>query len=758
MATVFSDEDRAILQDFITESREAIEKTESVLLELEEKIESLHEIEPAVIDKIFRTFHSIKGSAEFIGLKTTSRVTHHAETLLDKIRKGKTQINKDHIEIYLNLCDFFYNLLESVSENFSEEGFEERAENLVERINSFISGAPAAAPEKPETDESMVIKPEMDDYEPAMTAADLEALVTPEMIQGFVVEAREMLDSVEQDLLALEKEPVDNPQSQNAFRTIHSLKGNAGLLGYTDIASICHHAESFLDHVRNGSTAANSDQFTFILKVFDFVSKAIEEIAEGKAGKIPGKMGLIDLMKDLLGVQLPAETAEPEPEKETAPEPEPDEKVTETKPVVEIPKLNQDREVMPEPVAKAEVKSAGGNGKKEINEVIRVDIKKLNHLMDLVGEIVIAESMVAQHPDIISRDMPDFEKSILHLQKNIRELQELSTSMRMIPLSGLFAKMRRLVRDIASKSKKKVELVIFGGETEVDRSVLEHISDPLVHIIRNSVDHGIEAPEDRSKKGKNPVGQIVLEAKQVGGEIWIIIRDDGAGLNRDRIVSKALEKGLLTEAELETVSDQKVWSLIFAPGFSTAAKVTSISGRGVGMDVVQKNLDKIRGRCDVQSTGPQGTTLVLRIPLTTAIVDGMLMRIANSIYAVPTLDIKESLQIRSGDITTLTDGQEVVKIRNKLVPIVRLEELHDLGVYEKREIDEGIVVVVGTGEETICIFADELIGQRQLVIKPLPDYLGNIEGVSGCAILGDGNISLILDITNLIKLANSLTV
>jgi len=374
--------------------------------------------------------------------------------------------------------------------------------------------------------------------------------------------------------------------------------------------------------------------------------------------------------------------------------------------------------------------------------------------MNLVGEIVIAESMVAQHPALAGQELEGLDKALGYLQKNVRELQELATSMRMVPLTGVFRKMVRLVRDLSKKSHKEAELSLAGGETEVDRSVIEHISDPLVHVIRNSMDHGLEPPEERRAVGKPETGQLSLEAKRVGGEIWIEVKDDGRGLNRDKILAKAKERGLI-DGDGADLSDEKVWNLIFAPGFSTADKVTDISGRGVGMDVVVKNIEKIRGRVEIRSVEGQGTTLIMRIPLTTAIIDGMLMKIGHAIYAIPTLDIKESLQVQKEQIVDLIDGQEIVKIRDRLVPVLRLMEVHRLqGEY--KELDEGILVVAENGEDLVGFFVDELIGQHQLVIKPLPEYVGDVEGVSGCAILGNGEICMILDTATLIKMAETI--
>ncbi|MEJ2635087.1 MAG: chemotaxis protein CheA [Calditrichia bacterium] len=768
-------EDREIFNDFIAESKESIEEIEPLLIEMEDNFFELDTVDTGLINKIFRVFHSIKGSASFIGLNLTSSVTHQAETLLDLIRKEKISLTKEHVDVFLELCDFFINLLDHIKENFSEAGFEEKAEDFVEQLKELIardSGESANEKKKKPKSKKKTSAPKSTvpekEENPVQSAdqSELENLITPEMIKQFVQDSRELLEGLEQDLLSLEKEPANPDLIESAFRGLHSLKGNAGFFGCLDISQICHRAESFLDEVRNGRIQAESEQFSILLQILDFLSTAVNNLNKGGSPKIAGKAGVMDLMTDFLVIgdageqddvslaETEAETPAQEesiadnipPETEQGPQTVPDK-------IINRPTAAESRARETAAPGSLSRSNSGGSKSNGTNEVIRVDVYKLNTLMDLVGEIVIAESMVSQHPDIVGRDMPDFEKSVMHLQKNIRELQELATSMRMIPLSGLFRKMIRLVRDLSNKSKKKVELEIKGGETEVDRSVIEHISDPLVHIIRNSVDHGIEPSDKRKNSGKPEVGKITLEATQVGGEIWISIRDDGQGLNRERILAKAIERGLIS-GNGDDLSDQNVWNLIFAPGFSTAEKITDISGRGVGMDVVQKNIEKIRGKIEVKSEDGQGTTILLRIPLTTAIIDGMLVRVHNSLYAIPMLDIKESLQVFSKSLVRMVDGQEVVKIREKLFPVVRIHELHELHC-EKKDLTEGILILVENGGKSLCLFADELIEQKQLVIKPMPEFIGELEGVSGCAILGNGDISLILDISNLIKIAES---
>ena len=777
-----SHEDKEILFEFITESNESLGGSELILLALEDEIANSAQVDPANIDKIFRTFHSIKGSAGFIGLKELSRLTHHAETLLDNIRKGKLALAKPHIDIFLEVCDVLQMMMEHLQNNLTEAGMDLDLDELIERMEALTNGdLPAEEageePEAPPAKSAPAPQPAPAPVSAASAASPGDELINQEMVNQYITEATEMLDSLEQDLLALEKDPGSQELIENAFRLLHSLKGNSGFFNYQDIQAICHTAESFLDNVRNGQVVANSKQISLILQVLDFIRQAVESLAKGKAPLIPGKAGLIDLMKDMFGIEEPEEeedeepepAAKPAPPKAAAkPEPEPEPELTFAEPEPEI------EEEIPQPVMEKPAPRAASapladlpaipeiekrlpqarksQDSKNTNEVIRVDVSKLNQLMDLVGEIVIAESMVSQNPDLEGMELGNFEKSIGILQKNVRDLQELATAMRMIPLSGLFGKMRRLVRDISGKNHKQVDFEVLGGETEVDRTVIENISDPLVHILRNSLDHGIEKPDERTAKGKSATGKVLLEAKRVGGEIWIVIDDDGAGLNREKILKKALEKGLVQENE--ELNDSQVYNLIFTPGFSTAAQVTSISGRGVGMDVVLRNIEKIRGRVDVASEEGKGTRIVLRIPLTTAIIDGMLMQVEGALYAIPTLDIKESLQVDKNNVVDLIDGQEVINIRDTIIPVLRLQEMHQIDSRQKG-LDEGIVVVAENGGKAVGFLVDEILGQQQLVIKPLSDYLGNISGVSGCSVLGNGDICLILDLASMVKVAEN---
>ncbi|MBN2106208.1 MAG: chemotaxis protein CheA, partial [Deltaproteobacteria bacterium] len=386
---------------------------------------------------------------------------------------------------------------------------------------------------------------------------------------------------------------------------------------------------------------------------------------------------------------------------------------------------------------------------------IRVDLEKLDLLMDLVGEMVIAQMMVIHNPDLRDKgyELENFEKSCHHLERISADLQDVALAIRMVPLTSTFRKMIRLVHDLAIKFSKKVRLELKGEETEVDKTVIEHISDPLVHIIRNAIDHGMEKPDRRLELGKDETGRITLEARHDGGDVVIFISDDGGGLNRDKIVKKSLERGLL-RGNPDAVKDEDLYGLIFEPGFSTADLVTDVSGRGVGLDVVKKNLEKIKGRVDIKSTPGKGTSFMLRIPLTLAIIEGMLVRVGRSKYIIPLLAIMESFRPQEQHITVLPNGSEVVRVRDALLQVSRLYRLNAIQP-DTENLHEGILVMVENQGEQLCLFVDEIIGQIQTVIKGLPDYMGAVEGLSGCCIMGDGEVCLILDVGSLIKKAKA---
>jgi len=378
---------------------------------------------------------------------------------------------------------------------------------------------------------------------------------------------------------------------------------------------------------------------------------------------------------------------------------------------------------------------------------ISVNVSKMDMLMDLVGELVIAEAMVTQNPELQGLILDKFYKSARQLRKITGELQDTVMSIRMVPLSATFHKMNRIVRDMMRKLDKQAELEIIGEQTEVDKNIIEHISDPLMHLIRNAVDHGIEPPEERITQGKSAVGKIRLEAKSAGGDVWIIIKDDGGGLNREKILSKALERGLI-QKEDSSLTDRQVYAFILQPGFSTKDVVTEFSGRGVGMDVVAKNIEKVGGTISVDSVKGEGTTMSIRIPLTLAIIEGMKVGVGKSVYTIPMIAIKESFRLQEQNLITDTNSNEMIMIRGQCYPILRLHERFKVQA-AVTELREGIIVMVEVDDKRLCLFADSLLGQQQVVVKALPSYIKKIKGIAGCTQLGDGSVSLILDMAGL---------
>ncbi len=769
-------EQQDILLGFVDEGREMLDEVEPLLIEIEQLSDSSGEIDLEAINTVFRLFHSLKGGAGFLDLSTINGVTHIAETLLDMFRKGEGTLNSDHIDLLTKTCDFLRKLLDQIETELNDHGHDEEADDIKKLLTITIdtlSGEPPSksSPAAPEVETIEFDIPEnevgiIDDIVPSEPALDesvpppidpLQLTISPEMIKQFTTEADEQLEVAESSLLDLEKNPDDNEQIQQAFRAFHSFKGNSGFLGYKDMEKLSHSAESVLDQFREKTLKPNSKIINLILEIIDFLRGAVNTLTEGGSPRIPATPGLISLLKDSSGSVIIDKLPEPEvvaPTVVDQPQVIEDEIVAvETEEPVDEPAQDSSKSTnKPKKPSKISKKDIPQPNKKSVpRQSVRVDVEKLDVLLDLVGELVISEAMVSQNPDLkeIDVSLERFDKATMQLNKITRDLQDIANSIRMIPLAGTFRRMVRLVRDLSQKAGKKVDLVIIGEETEVDKTVIEQITDPLIHIIRNSIDHGLETPDIREDVGKNPSGKVTLEAKYVGGEVWIIIQDDGYGLNREKILSRAISRDLI-QGDPDELTDSQVWQFIFNPGFSTAEKVTDISGRGVGMDVVRRNIENIRGKVDVSSTEGVGTQVVLRIPLTLAIIDGMLTRVGEEIYTIPITAIRESIQITEDMVTRTMDGQEIVRVREHLIPVVRLHDL--LGVkMDTPNLEDGILTIIESDNQSICLFLDEVLEQQQIVIKGMSEYIEKHSCISGCTILGDGDISLILDVAGIIN-------
>lgn len=579
-----------------------------------------------------------------------------------------------------------------------------------------------------------------------------------ELLNEFCNEGRDLLQQVEQGVLVLEENPKHKDTLNQVFRAFHTFKGGAGFLGIAPIKHLAHQLESVLDAARRDRLSIDREVIEVILAGGDALQQyvnAIDQQLKGQAlGQALGQAIVVPTAALLARAQacLDGKPWTPETQPVTAPlavvPPAIDLAVPEPvalAPVALVPLVEDTPVPSPKPTETDEARPAAPKAlarTESLAQFVKLDTRKLDALVDLVGELVIAQSMVVQHPGVQSHKDRDLERHLRQLSRITTDLQHNAMSMRMVPIRSVMQKMTRLVRDLAAAQDKQVQLHLSGEDTELDRNIVEELADPLLHMMRNAVDHGIESPAERQAQGKSPQGQIHLQAAHQGGGFLISIRDDGKGLDSAKILSKARQRGLIPAGSVP--SEKDIYSLIFLPGFSTAESVTEISGRGVGMDVVRGGINQLRGRVDIDSVPGQGTTFNIYLPLTLAIIDGMLVGVGQERFIVPTLAIRESLRPLPGMVTTVQGKGEVISVRGKLIPLVRLSDKLGLPCVAQDPCD-GIVVVVDSGARSRALLVDSLIGKQEVVIKSLGDTFKHQKGMSGAAIMGDGRVALIID-------------
>jgi len=690
------------LDVFLEECFEGLEVMESGLLNLDAGTD-LEEV-----NTIFRAAHSIKGGSAAFGFNHISEFTHVMETLLDQLRSGKRPVDQGSVDLLLASVDVLREMVEGLKTDEAPD--DDRVAGLRKKLEAVIASEPESGETTPE---------------PAGACRDTESPGSEGPVRHWrirLVPGKEMFREGN-DPLALIRE-----LKKLGELTVETRADGLPALAGLDPAS-CH-----LSWEARLTTPAGEDE---IREIFAWLGEeAVVEIASGEASGHERE------------AQAGPEEAVTEP---AVPASEVESKGAGTSPPVPEP------ESPPEPGKPATKKA---NGLKAVKSPanresgsIRVSIEKVDLLINLVGELVITQSMLNQvGADILQEGAPRAEallNGLAQLERNTRELQENVLQIRMLPISFAFNRFPRLVRDISNSLGKKVELVLTGEQTEVDKTVLEKIGDPLVHLVRNALDHGLETPEARRAAGKAEQGRLELSAQHESGNIVIRISDDGAGLNREKILRKAIEKGLVSEKD--ELSDERIDNLIFQPGFSTADKVSDLSGRGVGMDVVKRNINDLGGTVNIHSEPGKGSTVTIRLPLTLAILDGQLARVGGETYILPLISIVESLQIKPGNAKSVTGCGEVYRFRGEYIPIIRLDRLFGVrGATE--DLYKGLLVVVETEGRHTGLFVDALLGQQQVVIKSLETNYRQLEGVSGATILGDGQVALILDIPGLVQL------
>jgi two-component system chemotaxis sensor kinase CheA len=586
----------------------------------------------------------------------------------------------------------------------------------------------------------------------------------PEMVANFLPEAQEHLEGIETHLVYLEQHPDDLETINAIFRPFHTLKGVAGFLNLPQIQELSHEVEWLLDRVRDGQVMVSVELVSLVLEAVDLLKAMLDDLlgslTEGRGlatfdlAPIKAKITQVDATSSAAAPRLGEILVENQelPQNELHEALERQKRAEPTPPLGEM--LVQEGKVAPQKMAEALVKQSGPGGtatETAVPETVKVDLAKVDNLVDLMGELVIVQSQVRQNQKISDLGDQKLERDLGQMARITSDLQKISMSLRMVPIGTTFRKMVRLVRDLSHKVGKEVDLILEGEDTEIDRSMVEAIYDPLVHLVRNSVDHGLETAAERQACGKPASGRLLLRAFHQGGDIIIEIEDDGRGLNREAILAKATERGLIPPGQ--TLSPEKIDHLIFEPGFSTAPTVTEISGRGVGLDVVKQTITRLRGKIDISSKAGEGTRFLLRLPLTLAIIDGMVVRVGSERYILPTVGVRETLRPSPEDYFTVQHEGELIRVREQLMALMRLHRLFGVGNQDIHP-SEALVMVEHEGEKR-ALLVDDILGKQEIVIKSLGYFFKNLEGLAGGTILGDGRVGLILDLAGLFHLESA---
>lgn len=700
------------LQTFFEEVTEHLSVLESGLLTLEQNPDDVE-----VLNRIFRSVHTIKGAGPMFGFTTMSRFAHKVETLLDPLRNRKFSATRQIIDLLLESADCLNMLVEAarngtvIDENKTVLDLEARLETCMTVTAPVPGQKPAPGPAAAAPAQPAPVSSARRTYQISWTPGE--------------------------DLFQRGLNPLKLFEEMGRLGTVTS----------------CVLATSRLPDLADLDPERCYLSWTCTLET-DYPREDIESVFEFAAP--PGGLTITALSSSSPAAQ-PTQEPDPEPAHPVVDE-EDDPRLAEVFFGQKSDSLGvilvEQKAVTPAQLAKALDRQEMLRAKSKEQKVeasMRVDTEKVDKLVNLVGELAITQSMLSAlggHFEI--RHLPILQERLLQLERNTQEIQERVMGIRMLPISTVFNRFPRLVRDLSAKVGKNIQLLISGEETELDRSVIESIGDPLTHLLRNACDHGLEPPEERVATGKSAQGTIRLNAFHEGGKICITVEDDGRGLNRDKILSKAIEQRMITGND--TLSDDQVWALIFRPGFSTAEKLTDLSGRGVGMDVVKRNIEELSGIVTIKTVTGRRTIFTLKLPLTLAIIEGMTIRVGEDTYIVPLLSILESIQPKADMVKTLIGKGEVVNVRGAFYPIVRLYEVFDLQPEHKNPA-EAILLILETEGERVVVMVDEILGQQQVVIKSIEQNFRKVDGVAGATILGDGTVGLILDVRGLVKLA-----
>ncbi|MCX7076000.1 MAG: chemotaxis protein CheA [Methylococcales bacterium] len=688
-------------QVFFEECFEGLEAMESGLLSLD-----IGDIDPEAINTIFRAAHSIKGGSGTFGFTVVAEYTHIMETLLDEMRDGRRQVTKQAVDVLLGSVDCLREMLTSIQneEDVNAESVAVHQSALETELNGESSA---------NTQPNVVATPAINTAPSPIQSQEEDEEPEIEEEQGWKISFCPYLN-----LLKTGNDPV------RLFRELSALGQLTTNVNIQDVPDFNELDPEECNISWDLVLVSDASEST-VREIFSWVEE--------------------DCELELSPLAKPKKKKKP---KVATPVSAPTPAVVETKEVIAPV-------IAPPPttvVKKASSESDSAKNAPKASSSIRVDTDKIDTLINMVGEVVITQSMLGLIGENFTMDkVGQLKRGLAQLERHTRDLQQSVMNIRMLPISFVFSRFPRLVHDISTKLNKKITLKLVGENTEVDKAVVELINDPLVHLIRNSLDHGIEMPAERIAAGKPETGTIELKAYHRGGHIVIEIIDDGRGMDKSKLLAKAIEKGLVEESAIMT--DKQILELIFMPGFSTAEQLSDISGRGVGMDVVRRNIQSLGGNIDIISELGKGSTIAIHLPLTLAILDGQSVAVGDETYIVPLVSIIESINITEKMLNKVAGKGETFKLRNEYLPIIRMREIFNVKTGAATKPNEGVIVVV-EGQGALCGFlVDELLGQQQVVIKSLEANYRRVEGVSGATILGDGSVALILDVPGLVRLS-----
>lgn len=719
-----------MLDMYLFENRQLLEKLQDTVLEQRDA----DCFDDDAINEIFRTMHTIKGSSGIMMFDEITTVSHKLEDIFFYIRESHPE-NIPHIKLVehvLTVADFINVEMDKLAEGEPADG---SSKEIVDDLDKFLASLKGEDKDKV-IKENVHVEPQQFYIMPMATSSShfyrIYLTYEPDVMMANVHAYKIVfaLKDIAEDLLHYPEDLISDENCgaeiiENGFKILLQTQSTEEDLkkiiqeGY-EIKKV-EISECSAAQFQMGFDSFGSEIRIDLESSVDTIetNAAMREMSE--AGYVPGAF-----------VIPTAGEKKKEPQKEFAP----GDFVIEQKGPGKSKKLVKDK-------AK----------KAEKTSFISVDVRKMDQLMDLIGELVISESVVLQNEDlkVPGLKLDNFHKAAGQMVKIATDLQDVIMSMRMVPLTATFQKMNRIVFDCSRKLGKEIEFEMIGDTTEVDKNIIEHISDPLMHLVRNSVDHGIETAEERLAKGKTEKGRVTLSAKTESGKVWISVQDNGGGLDREKILAKARKHELLDPTRLDSsYPDKEVYQLITLPGFSTNDQVTELSGRGVGMDVVVSNIQSIGGTLEIDSTPGKGSIMTMKIPLTLAIIDGIVMQVGHNTFVIETGVVKEFINVKTESVVTKPNGEEFVMIRGEGYPIIRLSDWYHIDDCEK-DITQGMIVMIEVDKECVCLFVDSLIGKQEIVVKPIPDYIKKVQGLSGCTQLGDGRIALILDPAGLLE-------